>query len=69
MSFHVLFYECFLVRTEVTNQTLGDVIAIDLVSQLLDQHCSLLLHLINLSLGGGGGGGRGGGGGLEGWVE
>ncbi len=47
---HTFLDERLLVRPEVTNQSLGDVIAVDLVTQLLSQHAPLLTHLVDLPL-------------------
>lgn len=50
VPFHVLVNESFLVRAEMANHRLCDVIAIDLLSELTNQHSSLLFHLVNLTL-------------------
>ena len=50
MSLHVIADEDVLVRAKMADHRLCDVIAIDLLSQLTNQHPSLLSHLLNLTL-------------------
>ena len=50
MWLHLLVNEHLLVRAQVTNQSLGYILTLDLVSQLPHKSLTLLLHLINLTL-------------------
>ena len=50
MSLHVVTDKDIFVRSKMADHRLGDVIAVDLLPQLTNQHPSLLSHLLNLTL-------------------
>ncbi len=51
MLSHLLVNEHLFVRAQVTNQSLGYIVTVDLVSQLTNQSLALFLHLFNFALG------------------